>query len=311
MPPFKGLARRVVETPARGVLWAVFGAVFALVPPLVFVAPFMTSLSGGWLALVALRRGSRVIAGMLLAGVLLLALVGGLSGSGTAFAVLYGLLIWAAPVAGALWLRQTAMLSSALLLLVGLAGVALGLSYAVMGDLGRVWLAQMEPVIRDLVTLEPGQQAQLSEALSRVSPVVPGLMAAGAAGTWVGSLLLARGWQAEQVNPGGFRREFGELVMPKWLMLPVGLAVALAVFGQGVSAQAAGNLALLGALGYGLQGLAIVHRTTASLKGSRYWLIALYVLMVMATLQTMVLLALVGVADGQLDFRKLKQGSAP
>jgi len=311
MPPLKGLARTAVDAPVRGLFWALLFAVVGLVPPFVLVSPLFAIVSGGLLALIALRRGGRVAGATVGGGLLLLAAAGGASGSGVVIGLLYGGIIWSAPVVAALLLRRTAQLSQGVLLLLAMAAVGLVLGYALLGDLGALWLTRMEPLVAGLIKLEPINQTQIVEAMGRMAPVIPGLMAAGAAGVWIIALSLARSWQAEQVNPGGFGLEFRQLQVPKGLLFVMVLGVVPMAASGTIVAQLAGNLALLGALGFGLQGLAVVHQTTTGMKNSRFWLGALYVLLGLATLQTLMLLAMVGVIDCWANFRKLNQTSVP
>jgi len=115
--------------------------------------------------------------------------------------------------------------------------------------------------------------------------------------------LLARSWQAQLYNPGGFRVEFHALRVSRTLGL-----VALPVLGptllMGAEAPAlARDLGLLLAPMFFLQGLAVAHAVVARTSMQNGWLVALYVLLFFAMPYAEILVVVIGLADVFADFR--------
>ena len=121
-------------------------------------------------------------------------------------------------------------------------------------------------------------------------------------------ILLARWWQAELYNPGGFGAEFRELRMPRKVTLLTGvLALAYALGSKGVLVlDLAGDACVLLVVLFALQGLAVVH-FMARVKGlAGAWLVTLYVMLALVPQVAGPILATTGLADNIVDFRRLR-----
>ena len=63
-------------------------------------------------------------------------------------------------------------------------------------------------------------QEQLEQAYEVISPMLSAIFASGFVASLILTLLLARWWQSALFNPGGFRKEFYALRLPRILVFP-------------------------------------------------------------------------------------------
>ena len=126
-------------------------------------------------------------------------------------------------------------------------------------------------------------------------------------------IMLARWWQAELYNPGGFGAEFRELRMPRGVTMVAGaLALAYAFGREGVLVlDLAGDACVLLVVLFALQGLAVIH-FMARVRGlAGAWLTTLYVMLVLVPQVAGPILATTGLADNIVDFRRLSGARQP
>ena len=127
------------------------------------------------------------------------------------------------------------------------------------------------------------------------------------------AILLARWWQAELFNPGGFGSEFRELRMPRGVTMVAGaLALAYAFGREGVLLlDLAGDACVLLVVLFALQGLAVIH-FMARVRGlAGAWLTTLYVVLALVPQVAGPILATTGLADNIVDFRRLSGARQP
>lgn len=250
--------------------------------------------SAGVVALVVLRRGlgdGLVVLGWSLLAALAVALWGGDIGPATA-------LIGAAATAAVL--RRSASWPYALL-----AAVAVGLLTAVLLQLfGGSYLEGLLSLLDEFLDqlraqLPPGDAgAMVTPAAAQVA----GLLGFSATSSTVLALLLARWWQAQLYNPGGFREEFHRLRLPA--------SVAAVLLAGAVIAVAAGPewrlWALMFAVPFVVAGFALLH----GLAGQRGWSKAVLVLCYLVWLLVdwvKVALIVAALLDSWLDLRARQQ----
>lgn len=126
-------------------------------------------------------------------------------------------------------------------------------------------------------------------------------------------MLLARWWQAELYNPGGFGSEFRELRLPRSMTLVAGALALVYAFGsEGVLlVELAGDAGVLLVVLFALQGLAVIH-FLARVRGlAGAWLTTLYVMLVLVPTVAGPILATTGLADNIVDFRRLSGSRQP
>jgi hypothetical protein len=291
----RSLAGFAMRGRSQAALVAAGSAVLSLVLPLVAV------ISSAVVALVTLRQGARE--GLLVAGVaglgsgVLAWLALGTPWPGLGFVAV----LWAPLWALALVLRVTRNLALTAqgAALIGLL-ILLSLHLATE-DPAAYWVGILEPLRASLVEggviAEAASQA-LIEGLSRW---MTGAFAASLYVQFLLALLLGRWWQAVLYNPGGFGAEFRGLRLS-----PVLGYAALALVGlrlwQPEATWGYELLVLILPLLL-LQGLAVVHGVRHSVGAGVGWLVALYVLLVVAMPYAEVLVSGLGLADLWLDVR--------
>jgi len=269
---------------------------------------------GRWqaLAVAILGAGSLLFGWVSAAAVALVTLRKGIQAGG--WLVLWALL----PAMVATWLSGD---SGTVLLLLGTFLLALVLRTTVSLDLAvaasvLVGLASggglllLSPELLDLLVvvfgnvieqIEASLRAEGATEISLVKPnaaQVAGIIGAGNASVAVLCLLLARYWQALLYNPGGFRREFYGLRLPRgWTFGLAAVAVALWLQAPGYVGWAA-----ITAVPLTFCGFALVHARAARAGQGSGWLTAFYLFWLFFDPVKAVLLAVV-VVDAMVDFR--------
>ena len=130
-------------------------------------------------------------------------------------------------------------------------------------------------------------------------------MAAALTMTLVGSLFIARWWQALLYNPGGFRQEFHALALGKVFAAVAVVLLVMNIVSMDGANVVAGDLLILAGFLFTLQGIAVVHGVVARTQASKGWLIGMYVLLLlpMSMAQMLIVLAAAGFGDNFINFR--------
>lgn len=295
----RALANYVMRGRVSAITVVVLSSLAALLlPPLTSPLAYV---GGGALALTTLRRGAGegliVLAGSV-AGMALLGLV--LAGTATALAVT-GLLQWLPLWLVALVLRLTVSWQRTVQVILALGAGFILLQYLLLGDPGQWWLQQLQPFAEKLQQ-SSGQEYQAM--MVKVAAWMPALISTALIVGLTLSLVLARAWQSQLYNPGGFGTEFRRLRLGNGVSLLTVATVLVAAATSGLPADLAGQLVWILVAGCLLQGIAVVHSIVNSLRMARGWLVGMYVLLVFGEPYSGVLLALVGLADNWFDFRQ-------
>lgn len=249
-------------------------------------------ISAAVVALVTLRKGAGPGAALfawtlLPAGTLLYAF-----GDSGPLTLLLGTLVLA------LVLRSTVNLPLAVLASVPV-GAVTGLALVAFGG---EFLDQIVVYFSDFLATLEQQLAQGEEAVVLARPdalQIAGMMAAGTALTSVLCLLLARYWQSELYNPGGFGQEFKALYYPPAISTALALA-AVALVAMGVQYR---TWAMICVVPLTFAGLALVHARAAWRGQGKGWLIGFYVAWLF--FDPVKLLVVFGaIADSWLNFRQ-------
>ncbi|MDX1594249.1 MAG: hypothetical protein R3298_08370 [Gammaproteobacteria bacterium] len=300
----RGLASFVMRGRGQATLVAATTAVLsALVPP-------VSWLSSGTVALVVLRRGT--FEGLVV-------LLGALVGAGVlAFvslgspwpALSFALVLWLPILIVAAVLRATVDLGSAFAALGGIGLVAVAVIHLLLGEPGPWWLATLEPVIAPaLQGVEGAEAGAIREWIAAASRYLTGLMVAAGLINLVLGLLIGRAWQAALYNPGGFRREFHALRLPRVAAL-VATGLFAAVFALGGAPGMVADMAAAMLVPCALAGLALVHGLAGGRRGGVGILVAVYLLLVLALPQTTVALAAMGLVNSWFDLAR-RYGARP
>ncbi|NEX20518.1 hypothetical protein G3480_09380 [Thiorhodococcus mannitoliphagus] len=271
--------------------------------------PLFGLISSGAVGLVTLRNGPRAGGVVVALAALATALISTLALGAPLVAIGVAVVLWI-PIWGlAAILRATRALGFTAQL-AGLGGLVIVMVvHLLVGDPSVYWQQLMEPLRESLVKdglIELDASRAVFEQLSKW---MTGAFAAGLVLQYLLSLFIARWWQAQLYNPGGFGQEFrglsiGRLAGLLFLMLLAWVMVA------GGGGAAADLMPVLGVLML-LQGLAVVHCLGRFWGLHHGWLAGLYVLLVFFMPQVSLLLASVGLVDTWADIRTRIAHRAP
>ena len=279
-----------------------FAVLSLLLPPL-------SILSGAAVALVSLRHGMQAGVVLMAGATLAVGLLSLFSLGNPAPALMFLTALWLPLwILGSL-LRASRSLSLTLMVAGGLGLLGVLLMYLLVGDVAGWWHGILQQIF-DPVMKEAGitDQDAIQAALVSISRVMTGMMAAGMVLNAIICLFLARGWQAQLFNPGGFRDEFQQLRMGRSLSGITVALVLLYVLQIGVISSMAGDMLIVLLSLYMLQGLALAHAVVAMKKLHIGWLIGLYVLAFVVLPQLMLAVAAVGLLDTWVDLRQRLAG---
>lgn len=258
-----------------------------------WLMPLIGIISSAAVGLVTLRQGMRAGAVLLGTATLASGLIAWL-GLGSAWIGLGMLLALWLPIWGLSAILRTTRSLNLTAQLAALGGVVIVLIvHLLVGDPALYWRELIEP-LRQALLADGLVDAETSQALfTRLAQWMTGAVAAALVLQYLVSLLLARAWQAQLYNPGGFGAEFKALSVgtPVGVLFVLCLAWGLSAPGLGLDLVPVLGLLLL------LHGLAVVHRLHELRRAHLGWLIALYVLLVLFMPQMGLLLISLGLID--------------
>jgi hypothetical protein len=260
------------------------------------------------IALVTLRKGGWEGLALVALAALFSAVLGSLTVGNPWAAAVYAVALWLPMWGVALVLRERISLALAVQAAVLLGIVAVLGFFAWKEQPGLFWEnflnALFRPMLENAPT--PAEAAQLQGYLVQWSEYMTGIVAAGLSLTLIMALFLARWWQAELFNPGGFGKEYLAIRSPRLLsLLTVGL-LAAAVWGGEEVGRLCRNVVVVLTVLYLCIGTATLHSLCANVRWRRWLLVLLYAV-VFVVPQAILPVALFGLADSWADWRRLKQ----
>ena len=300
----RAIAKFALRSPALASISAAAYAVLAL-----FFAPFMI-VSGAIVGLSTLRFGAgpgwRVLGVATgVAGIAYLLL------SQEFRALLILIAAWVPVLIVGQVLRTTEHQGSALAVGASFAALYASVVRLAVPDVNGHWLARLQ-ALGDAVREQGGTFFELEE-ISMVAGVIHEATIVVVCLYWMCAVLLARWWQAELFNPGGFGVEFRQLVIPR-LVSP--LAAIIAVFaliqlaGDGLHGLPRDLLVVLVVL-FAFQGLALLHHRVHQIGMARGWLVGFYILLMFMPHRIGLILGFIGIADTFIDSRRLRKRKPP
>lgn len=177
----------------------------------------------------------------------------------------------------------------------GVCGVAyILIMYMAISDVPQWWKKWLDAWMTHVLPAVQGEQYR--EVLTQAAPIMNAMMAAGLVISLVITLLISRWWQALLSNPGGFRKEFHALHLPRGLLIAVLVGLGLMVMGKSNPGSPVLDILILLVFMYVFQGLAMIHRTIAVRGLSQTWLVIMYALLFVVP-QAVLFLACLGMAD--------------
>lgn len=156
--------------------------------------------------------------------------------------------------------------------------------------------------IQDELQRQGHQQATELAALQVDRAFVAGIFGFIQALTTAICTIIARWWQAQLYNPGGFQKEFHGLKMkPTEALVILAVIVGFTASGGGYTVWAA-----IAAVPLLICGIALIHGVVAMKKLSNNWLILFYVLLLVVDAMK-VFVAILALVDSLLDYRQRLQ----
>ena len=267
--------------------------------------PLLSLFSNATIALVTLRNGWQsglllAIAGAVALSVLIvLANVnGGEADLGSTFWL--GLLQWLPVVLFAAvlyysisWQRtlESIFLATALGVLV---------FHAFVPNPAEFWSGILMKTVKPVLQENNPQQLDIDKWLSTFSVWMTALAALLSSLSWILSMLLARHWQSQLYNPGGFGKEFRNIQLGKIAAGAVMLLIALTALTQN---KIAAELLACGLSVFLFQGISLLHAVVKQRELSPVVLVVFYILLVLVPIHIGLLSAAFGIIDNFADFR--------
>lgn len=201
-------------------------------------------------------------------------------------------------------LKRSASWANTLLLTVGLSGLAAVVLNTLFASQTRDLIATIQEVMAEIAEAGGAEVPKIgaSMVLALISYVI--------ALSSVASLLLARWWQAQLYNPGGFQSEFHQLrLVPKQAVgLVVGMIGCYVL--QTEPGQGLGAWIKLLELPLMTSGIALVHFTVKAKKLGGHWLALLYAGLIMLGPIMSAMLVGLGCIDSVANLRNRMRVSA-
>jgi hypothetical protein len=279
--------------------------------------PIFNHVSGGALALATLRNGLRdgvllTLLATLVTGAVAF-LVAGETTRANIFLLMMVLLVWLPVLVTAKILRDSRSLGAALAAAFVVSAVVVIGFHVAVGDVVTWWRDLMQRTLVPL--LEQAHTglsaADLTKLVDTLAKVMTGVLGAAVLYTVMTNLCIGRWLQAIVFNPGGFRAEFYALHLGRWM---AGVALVLLALGNltgGAVSRIALDLLFLAGAVYSLQGLSLMHAVVAMTNAHIAWLVGVYVLMLFALPQVVLVLSAAGFVDSLMDFRRRFRNRAP
>ena len=265
----EGLGNYLLKTRIHAIL-----TVSALTILSVFISPLSYFISGAPMGLVALRKGYltglQVAAGCLL----LVALVAMALSIRPGIPVAYTVSVWLPVILCAGILRKTH--SQGLMVLgAGMTGLLFTAYIHFVEEDIRAWWREWFDSWKQYATSDQAAQ-QLEQVYQFISPLLSAFIASGFVISLITTLLLARWWQSRLFNPGGFRKEFYSLRLPRVLVFPTLLGLVTLLLAPDNASTALRDGVILMLVLYLYQGLSVIHGFLYPRALSRFWLTGMY-----------------------------------
>jgi len=272
---------------------AIVGAISPLMP-----LPFMIVVAGAIAVLVALRFDIRYAFAMALtSGAAASWVVLSVAQPGGWLLVAVGLLFFGPVLLGWLLRRRGSLNLAFQVVMLGMM-VLLSAVYLSLEDPVGMWRPQIERVLTAISTANGGLGVERDRDLIW-SRTMWGALAALSLATVFGAVLLGRWWQSLLDSPGSFGVEYRQLRLGRALGIATTVLFIVALL---TDSALIASLAWVAFAALAFQGLAAAHRSKAVGRLDRGWLVAIYVLLIVLPVTSIVvfMLAIWGFADNWL-----------
>lgn len=272
----------------------------------IFISPFSYFISGAPMGLAALRKGPvtglQVAAGCLLLTALPAMALNLQPGIPIAFMAT----VWLPVILCAGLLRNTQS-QGLMVLCAGTVGVFFtALIYVMLEDIQKWWHEWFE-LWQQYAESEPARQ-QLEQAYQLISPLLSAIFASGFVISLIITMLLARWWQSALFNPGGFRKEFYALRLPRILVFPTLAGLLTLLLIPGATSIALRDTVILMLVLYLFQGISVIHGFLYTRARSRVWLIVIYGMFFIMPRFVLLFMSCVGIVNACLGGKPVRIG---
>ena len=268
--------------------------------------PPLSYLASGVVALTTLRIGPKEGMKVVAAATVIFTLLAGLLLGQFYISGVFLLSSWLPVLVVTLVLGYTRSLAASLLAASGLGILVVLGTHLVLPDPAMWWQQILAPLI-EMLGQQPGwqlDQTQTQELIESLSVMMTGLVAAGLSVNVMLGLLIGRAWQAKLFNPDGFASEFCQLKLGKQAALITVVLMVIAISPLKESLSLLVDCLPVVLTVFTLQGLSVVHAVVRQQQKHKFWLVAVYVLLVVMMPQMVVLLATIGVLEQWMNFRR-------
>ena len=261
----------------------------------ILVSPLSYLISGAPLALITLRKGMLVGMQVAAACLLLFVLLAQWLDQSPLIPLIYALFVWLPTLVCAGVLRRTE---------------SQGLTVSCAGALGMLFVFWLHSVLEQALEAwrmmfaewreyAQGELAlrQLHDLENKMEPLISLFMTTGFLCSLIGAVLFARWWQSILFNPGGFRPEFYALRLPRGLIYPTLLSIALLLISASLAPFIFRDILALLLVLYMFQGVSAMHGYIFARGFSRVWLIAMYTLFFLIPHAILLFMSCVGIAN--------------
>jgi len=209
--------------------------------------------------------------------------------------------LWVAGIVVAVVLRRTVDLSISTLAAMACGALAIVGVMLFAPEFAEQWTklvsASFENMpAEDKARFNVGRVEDITESFARMFPSAIGLSVMFVA---LGSVYIARWWQASIVNPGGFQKEFHGLRYGRTIAFGGLVLIAIAISIRGSIGIAVASLVIVC---FFIQGLSVVHALVKQRGMSQGWLVGIYLLLILP--HTVLLLGALGMSDNIVSLRK-------
>ena len=297
----KALGNYILRTRVHAIL-----AISILTLLSIFISPFSYFISGAPMGLAALRKGPvtglQVAAGCLLLTALPAMALNLQPGIPIAFMAT----VWLPVILCAGLLRNTQS-QGLMVLCAGTVGVFFtALIYVMLEDIQKWWHEWFE-LWQQYAESEPARQ-QLEQAYQLISPLLSAIFASGFVISLIITMLLARWWQSALFNPGGFRKEFYALRLPRILVFPTLAGLLTLLLIPGATSIALRDTVILMLVLYLFQGISVIHGFLYTRARSRVWLIVIYGMFFIMPRFVLLFMSCVGIVNACLGGKPVRIG---
>ena len=297
----KALGNYLLKTRAHAVL-----TISAMTALSVFVSPFSYFISGAPMGLAALRKGPVVGLQVAAGCLLLIALPAMALNLQPGIPIAFMLTVWLPVILCAGLLRSTQS-QGLMILCAGAVGVFFtALVYVMLEDIQNWWQDWFE-AWKEYAVSEPARQ-QVEQAYQLISPMLSAIFASGLVISLISTMLLARWWQSALFNPGGFRKEFYALRLPRILVFPTLAGLVALLLIPGGASMALRDSVILALVLYLFQGFSVIHGFLYTRARSRVWLTGMYGMLFILPRFILLFVCCVGIVSACLGGKPVQSG---